>query len=251
MKPGEHQSLWPLVISAGLGAMLLGLSAKQLIPSLIGGILLFAAIAGWIMEGLSEKFRAGDEAGERWPFTDTERVKLGMWIFLAGELIFFGAIFSSYVLLRLKAPSWPAPGDVLNITQGTVNTLILLSSSFTLVLGLDWMRRGEIEKSRNGLALTFLLGLGFIVSKLSEWRELIGHGVTPQSGLHGSTYYFTTGIHGLHVFAGLIVLVYLVFKTQRKGYSEKNYSSIENFGLYWHFVDIIWVIIFPLFYLIS
>ncbi len=118
-------------------------------------------------------------------------------------------------------------------------------------MGLDAIRRGNQARLRVGLLSTFLLGAAFLAIKASEWSELFRRGFTLSSGLPGSTYYLTTGTHGLHVLAGLVGLLYLIAKASKGGFTMENHDAVENFGLYWHFVEIVWVFIFPLFYLIS
>ena len=173
-----------------------------------------------------------------------------MWMFLFGEVVLFGSLIGAYIFVRLNSTTWPAPGEVLSITQGAINTIILLTSSLSAVLALAFAKAGNKIGVIAGLIATFILGLAFLFNKGLEWSELFSHGFTFSSGLPATTFYITTGVHGAHVTAGLIALVYLIIGAIRGRYGRDNYSTIENFGLYWHFVDIVWVFLFPLFYLI-
>ena len=154
-------------------------------------------------------------------------------------------------------------GDFMTLLPGAINTFALIISSYTIVLALktakakDWEAPSGImgkllpdQKSavRNYLIATFLLGSMFIVLKLIEWSHLVAEGFTIGTQA-GSIFYISTGAHGLHVFIGLLVMLYLIFKADTVGYDEKNGQGIEYFGLYWHFVDLAWVVIFPAFYL--
>ncbi len=250
MSEEAPRSPWPVIIGLGIGIFLLSAGAG-LKYHIAGAIILAAGVLGWSRDDFRGRFAAPEEfRGERWPFEWVGKVKLGMWIFLASETLFFGTIIASYLYLRLKSPSWPAAGEILSISHGTLNTFVLLTSSFTLVLGLAAIRSGNQRGLRAGLILTLLLGALFLAIKASEWNELLNHGFTPGSGLPGSTYYFTTGMHGLHVLAGLAGLSYLLAKSLRGGFTMENHVTVDHFGLYWHFVDIVWVFLFPLFYLL-
>ncbi len=251
MKEEANQSSRPFIVGLGLGILLLGL-ALGLVAYVLGAVVLIAGLGGWLRDDFYGRFKVEEEAGgEQWPFEGVGRVKLGMWLFLASETILFGVILASYAMVRMKSQDWPAAGEILSISHGTINTFILLTSSFTLVLGLAAIRDGNQRGLKAGLLLTAALGALFLVNKATEWSELFSRGFTFQSGLPGSTYYLTTGLHGLHVFAGLLGLAYLSTKAFRGGFTAENHDTVENFALYWHFVDIAWVFIFPLFYLIA
>jgi len=242
----SHLSYWPILI--GLGALTFFLGLLFGLPFLglsvvIGGV----AIYGYA----KERFTVHEvEPAESWPFEKVPKLKLGVWMFLATEVIFFGVLLGAYFFVRFNAASWPPPGSVLRIPLGALNTFILLSSSFTAVLALAAAKSGSRRKLVAFLAGTFLLGLAFLVNKGLEWEELFGHGFTFGSSLPASSYFVTTGAHGAHVLGGLVLMVYLISKAIRGRYLKDDYHTIEHFGLYWHFVDIVWVFLFPLFYLI-
>ncbi len=253
---GGHLSSRPVALSLGSLIAILGLSLLQywfgLPLLLVGGVILAWSVVGWARDDLWEKFSIHETLGERWPFTDVLKLKLGMWIFLTTEVIVFGSILGSYLFIRANFPHWPNPAEIHNLPIGLTNTIVLLTSSLTVVLAVHAIKEGHQRGLVLGLTATFLLGTTFMSIKAAEWWELF-HEPLPfnfTAGLPASVYYFTTGLHGAHVLAGMIVVLYLVRKALNGGYSKQNYLGVENFGLYWHFVDILWVFIFPLFYLI-
>ncbi len=241
-----HISYWPIFVGAASFVFLLGLvSGFHVIQiSIALGV---AVIYGYARE----KFTARHEEGaETWPLQRVENAKLGVWVFLASEIVFFSALIAAYIFVRVNSAAWPAAGEILNIQHGAVNTFILLTSSFTAVFALAAARAGAKRELVAGLLSTFALGVIFLLNKASEWRELIDHGFRFASGLPASTYFLTTGAHGVHVAAGLVVLIYLIIRAMGGRYSKEESGAVEHFGLYWHFVDIVWVFLFPLFYLI-
>jgi heme/copper-type cytochrome/quinol oxidase subunit 3 len=170
--------------------------------------------------------------------------KFGMWIFLVSEIMFFTGLIGSYIVLRLGSATWPNTWDVLNIPLLTINTTVLLTSSLTMVLALSAIQRNEIQKSARLLLSTALLGLVFLVLKIIDYLHMIKHGFTISSNLFGSCYYLLTGFHGLHVLSGVILMIYLYFKTRAGAFTSANYVRIESSGLYWHFIDAVWVVLF-------
>ncbi|MEM2580823.1 MAG: cbb3-type cytochrome c oxidase subunit I [Candidatus Caldarchaeum sp.] len=246
---GEHYSPWPLTIS--LATLLIFLIFVFPPIAFVGLALLVASIAGWARDDLAGKFKAVESAvQEHWPFKTIERMKLGVWTFLYSEVMLFGGLIGSYVFVRLNSSYWPGPGTTHDIATGAINTFILLTSSMTAVLALAAAKAGRNDLLKASLLATFVLGLAFLVIKGMEWLHLFEQGFTFTSGLPATTFYITTGVHGAHVTAGLIVLAYLLVKAFKNLYTKDNHGSVEYFGLYWHFVDIVWVFLFPLFYLV-
>src|SRR3990167_4672595 len=140
--------------------------------------------------------------------------KLGMWIFLASEIMFFTGLIGSYIVLRFaNLSTWPVPATVLNIPLTGVNTFILVCSSMTLVLGLASIQRGYKEGLQVGLFLTFLLGSTFLAIQMCEYRELVHEGFTISSSIFGSCFFTLTGFHGAHVFAGVVWLLVILIKS--------------------------------------
>ena len=177
--------------------------------------------------------------------------KLGMWIFLASEIMFFTGLIGSYIVLRFhNLHSWPVPSTVLNIPLTAVNTFILICSSATLVLGLASVQRGNIEGLQVGLFLTVLLGTVFLSIQVNEYRALIHDGFTISSSIFGTCFFTLTGFHGAHVFAGVIWLSVVLVRSFLGYFNPDEYAGVEIVGLYWHFVDLVWIILFTILYLI-
>jgi len=189
---------------------------------------------------------------------------LGMWAFLATEVMFFGGLFLAYVVYRFSYPVAFAEGSrELNIVLGTINTVILLTSSFTMVLAVHSAQTDHKRRLVLFLALTILLGLVFLGIKSVEYYEKFAHHLIPGAnfvwnGSHGgqvqlfiSLYFVTTGLHAIHMIIGMGVLTYFLIKALLGRFNSLNYDPVEMVALYWHFVDIAWVFIFPLYYLIE
>ena len=178
--------------------------------------------------------------------------KLGIWLFLASEVMLFGALFSSYILLRVGAESWPRGSDILNIPLAFVNTLILIGSSVTMVLSWAALKKNDFGKYKLWLGLTFLAGVGFLVVKTIEYGSKFSHHTYPSDSTFLAIYFTLTGLHGLHVIGGMVVNGYFwgpgskMWKTD----PERLTGRIEIAGLYWHFVDLVWIFLFPVLYLL-
>jgi heme/copper-type cytochrome/quinol oxidase subunit 3 len=175
--------------------------------------------------------------------------KLAIWVFLASESMFFAAIITTFVIYRDRSTSGPGPHQVLTLLVPLVMTVVLLSSSVTMVQALQSVREGDRTRMWQFLLVTALLGLVFLVLKGNEYVHLFGEGVTPSSNIFGSVYFTVTGLHALHVIIGIIWIVAVVAKAWRGAFSATNYLPVEMVGLYWHFVDLVWVLIFMVVYL--
>lgn len=177
--------------------------------------------------------------------------KLAIWLFLASEIMFFTGLIGSYIVLRFaNLEVWPVPSTVLNIPLTGINTFILICSSMTLVMGLASIQKGYKEGLQVGLFLTFLLGSIFLGIQMHEYQELIHEGFTISSSIFGSCFFTLTGFHGAHVFAGVVWLFVIMIKSFRGRYTPEDYAAIELAGLYWHFVDLVWIILFTILYLV-
>jgi heme/copper-type cytochrome/quinol oxidase subunit 3 len=175
---------------------------------------------------------------------DMSAGKFGMWVFLVSEIMFFTGLIGSYIVLRLGSASWPDPFRVLNVPLLTVNTGVLLTSSLTMAMAVSSIQRDDRLAAVRNLILTAALGLLFLILKGIDYAHMIHNGFTISSSLFGSCYYLITAFHGLHVLSGIITLAYLIVKTKAGAFSSANYVRIECTGLYWHFIDIVWVVLF-------
>lgn len=181
-----------------------------------------------------------------------ESARLGIWCFLATEVLLFGGLFTAYILFRLQYPVlFHAEHLKLNRNLGLVNTVILITSSLTMALGIAAIRRGRQFLSRVCIALTILMALGFLGVKYVEWSEDFTHGLFPGTNMFFSLYFMMTGLHGLHVAAGICALCAVLVMACRGKYSPQYATPVEISGLYWHFVDLVWIYLFPLFYLVG
>jgi heme/copper-type cytochrome/quinol oxidase subunit 3 len=186
------------------------------------------------------------------PDTGLTNPKLGIWLFLASEVMLFGSLFSSYALLRSGAPAWPDQSAVLSVPLATLNTLILISSSVTMVLAWVQLKAGSVARYRVFMALTLLLGAGFIAVKAVEYADKLSHGLVPATNNFLGLYFAMTGLHALHVAGGMVVNAYLLGPGLRMWRAEpaRFTNRVEVAGIYWHFVDVVWIFLFPVLYLL-
>jgi cytochrome c oxidase subunit 3 len=186
------------------------------------------------------------------PETGLFNGKLGIWLFLASEVMLFGALFSSYVLLRVSAPQWPHGFEILNVPLATLNTIILISSSVTMVMSWASLVMKRFDRFKLFMGLTILLALSFLFVKGFEYGTKFEHGLYPSQSTFLAVYFTLTGLHGLHVVGGIIVNSYLwgVGSRMWKTEPERFTNRVEIAGLYWHFVDLVWIFLFPTLYLL-
>ena len=187
---------------------------------------------------------------EERPDTGLANGKLGIWLFLASEVMLFGALFSTYIILRTGADTWPH-GE-LSVWLGAVNTVILISSSVTMVMAWASLKMNDWGKHRLYLILTFALAGVFLVNKYFEYSEHLHKGEGPWHSTFLAIYFTLTGLHGIHILGGMIVMAYFLGPGKKlyKTNAEQFTNRIEYTGLYWHFVDLVWIFLFPLLYLL-
>lgn len=184
--------------------------------------------------------------------TGLNNVKLGIWLFLASEVMLFGALFSSYVLLRLMATEWPFGVDVLNVPLGTFNTAVLIGSSVTMVMAYASLKMDDFGRFRMWLAATIGLSLVFMVVKGFEYNHEFEIGNFPWTSTYLAIYFTMTGLHALHIIGGVVVNTYFLLPGSKMWKTNKAQftNRIEAAGLYWHFVDLVWIFLFPVLYLL-
>ena len=186
------------------------------------------------------------------PDTGLYNAKLGIWLFLASEVMLFGALFSSYVLLRTGADTWEHGAEILSIPLGTVNTLILIASSVTMVMSWASLKMHNLAQYKLFMGLTLLCALVFLVIKGFEYNAKFEHHLFPSTSTYMAIYFTMTALHGLHVVGGVIVNGYLwgpgakMWQTEPQRFTNR----VEVAGLYWHFVDLVWIFLFPTLYLL-
>ena len=186
------------------------------------------------------------------PDTGLTNVKLGIWLFLASEVMLFGALFSSYVLLRLMATEWPVGADVLNVPMGTFNTAVLIGSSVTMVFAYASLKMDDLAGFKKFMAMTIGLSLIFMVVKGFEYSHEFDIGNFPSTSTYLAIYFTMTGLHALHIIGGVIVNSYFLGPGSKMWETNKTQftNRIEAAGLYWHFVDLVWIFLFPVLYLL-
>jgi heme/copper-type cytochrome/quinol oxidase subunit 3 len=182
--------------------------------------------------------------------TGLDNRKLGMWAFLGSECLFFGALISSYLLYRGRSIQGPFPGQVYDIPYTSVSSFVLLMSSLTMVLALSAIQRGDHRKLRAWLLATALLGITFVGGQVFEFTVFINEGLTLSRNLFGSSFFVLTGFHGAHVTVGILMLLTLYGQSLAGRLPTERALRVELVGLYWHFVDIVWIVIFTVVYLI-
>ncbi len=190
---------------------------------------------------------ASTATGKEVVLPGAENMKLGMWLFLASEVMFFTVLIAAFVFIRFR---YPDQHNILNIPITSLNTFLLLTSSFTVVRALAAIEEGNRTRFVRSLALTGLLGTLFLAIQVIEYTNLSHEGLTLSSGPFGTAFFTLTGFHGMHVLIGVLWLLRVFWNGFNGKYTPQNHFGVEFFGLYWHFVDVVWILIFTLVYLI-
>ncbi len=183
--------------------------------------------------------------------TGVDNRKLLMWLFLASECLFFGSFIAAFLLYRDRNVAGPYQDELYDIPFTSISSFVLLMSSLTMVLALAAIQRGDLRGMRIWLMATALLGLSFLAGQAFEFTEFYNEGLSLESNLFGTTFFVLTGFHGAHVSVGVLILLSLFDASLRGKLTAKDSLAVELAGLYWHFVDIVWIVIFTLIYLIQ
>lgn len=201
------------------------------------------------------------------PFGRATTGKLGMWLFIIMDGLSFGGLLIGGAALRSGAPFWPVPGAILDVPLTAFNTFLLICSSLTMVMALNAIQRDDVRGLKRFLGLTMLSGLIFLSIQVWEYSHFImgskelavslaGAGFPgatsfiPSTGIYAAVFYATTTFHGLHVLTGVIYIGVILLGVDRAGYSAQNFDRVEILGLFWHFIDLIWILVFTVIYLL-
>jgi cytochrome c oxidase subunit 3/cytochrome o ubiquinol oxidase subunit 3 len=195
-------------------------------------------------------YGAAHGAGHPPTSTGLSNVKLGMWVFLGSECLLFGGLISTYMLYRGRVGQGPTPAQIFDIPFTSVSSFVLLMSSLTMVLAVSAANARDDRRTNLWLTVTALLGATFVGGQVYEFTAFYHEGLGFGTSLFASSFYTLTGFHGVHVTVGIIMLMSLVGIFRRRGVPGSKAETVEMIGLYWHFVDIVWIIIFTLIYLI-
>ena len=186
------------------------------------------------------------------PAVEYSSSKLGMWLFLGTEILLFGGLFAAYTIFRAKFPDmFSEQHKELSLALGAVNTLVLIFSSLTMAIAVWAAQKGDRKKIVIFMAITILCGVIFGVNKYFEYGAKFSHHIFPDTSIFFALYFLMTGLHMLHVFVGLIVLTVVAVLAYKGKFSKDYYTPVEVGGLYWHLVDLIWIYLFPLLYLVG
>ncbi len=203
------------------------------------------------MTVVAEHVDHSDHSGHPPTNTGVSNEKMAMWAFLGSECLLFGALISTYLLYKGRSISGPKPEDVYDIPFTSVSSFVLLMSSLTMVLALGAIQRRDERRLRVWLLATALLGATFIAGQIYEFTAFVHEGLTIHTNLFGSSFFVMTGFHGVHVTLGIVMLITLWAMSMRGQVPPQKSELVEIVGLYWHFVDIVWIVIFTVVYLIK
>ena len=186
------------------------------------------------------------------PDTGLYNAKLGIWLFLASEIMLFGGLFSAYILLRTSNADFMLSQHHLNVPLATLNTAILITSSVTMVMAWVSLKLDDLKKYKMYMGLTLLCSLGFLIIKYFEYSAKFEHHLLPKTDNFLGIYFTLTGLHGLHIIGGMVVMLYLIGPGVKMwGTNKERFTNrVEVVGLYWHFVDLVWIFLFPSLYLL-
>ncbi len=191
-----------------------------------------------------------DDHGHHATATGISNEKVAMWAFLGSECLLFGALIATYLVYKGRSINGPFPKDIYDIPFTSASSFILLMSSLTMVLAVSSIERNDHKRLRLWLTITALLGSSFIAGQIYEFTAFIREGLTLKTNLFGSSFYVLTGFHGVHVTLGILMLLSLVNLSRRGKITQAKAETVEIVGLYWHFVDVVWIVIFTVIYLI-
>jgi heme/copper-type cytochrome/quinol oxidase subunit 3 len=248
-------SHWPLLTALAMIVLVAG-ALLHVAVVIVGGLLTALAVLAFATELVPA--RAVDREHADAAHDDThvgatglDHRKLGIWVFIGSECLFFGTLISTYVVYRGRSLQGPYPHDILNVPLITVSTFILLMSSLTMVLGVAAIQGRDVRAARRWLLATAALGCLFLAGQVYEFNHFVHEGLGLTTNLFGATFYVMVGFHGAHVTVGVVWLLALWSLLTRGRLGARDEVVVDMVGLYWHFVDVVWIAIFTLVYLIQ
>ena len=251
--PHAFDSYYPFLLAVGAAVALTGIVTHPAVfvtgmLVVVWSIIKLAQHAGGLPRFESRFF---DMSRDEHVLAGTSTSKMGMWMFLVSEILFFTGLIGTGIALRVRSDAWAEPGEHLNVPLTAANTFFLICSSMTMVEALRAAELGENRRMRIFLLATMGIGILFVSIQVVEYLELIGHGFTPDHSNYASAFFVQTGFHGGHVSGGIVALAVVNWKAFRGEYDDgRKTGSIEMMGLYWHFVDVVWIFLFTIVYLI-
>ena len=251
--PHMFNSYWPFLAAIGAAIALTGIAVHWAV-FVSGFLVLVYSIFNLALhsEGLPKfKSRFEDLSPDEHILGGISTAKMGMWMFLISEILFFTGLIGTGIALRVRSDWWAEPGEILNVPLTAANTFLLICSSLTMVEALRAAELGENKRMRIFLLATMLIGITFVSVQVIEYTQLIHEGFLPNESNYAAAFFVQTGFHGGHVSGGIVALAIINWKAMKGRYDDKkNTESIEMMGLYWHFVDVVWIFLFTIVYLI-
>lgn len=239
-----HGSIWPFFLALAIALFGIGMIYvnSTLVLVAAGLLSILFVIAMWVREDIGWwKTNTGTGPG---------MAKAGTLLFIGSEVFIFGALFTSYFTFQQLADHWPDVDVHLPIVKTGIFTLFLFASSATIHKAEKHLMNGEHQKFRAWWLMTIVLGIIFLIGQVLEYRELLAHGFGLTSGHFMTSFYMVTGTHGLHVAGGLIYLIIVYIRASKGQFDQHRHAAPETAALYWHFVDLVWVLVFTVFYIV-
>jgi heme/copper-type cytochrome/quinol oxidase subunit 3 len=249
-------SSWPVLTALAMVVLTAG-ALLHVGLVVLGGLLTAGAVLAFATELVRARVPGGVghdasiHAASHIGSTGLDHRKLGVWTFLGSECLFFGTLISTYLVYRGRSLQGPYPRDILNVPLISVSTFVLLMSSLTMVLGVAAIQAGDVRATRRWLLATATLGCVFLAGQVYEFNHFLHEGLGLTTNIFGTTFYVMVGFHGAHVTAGVVWLATLVALLGRGRLGPRDEVAVDVAGLYWHFVDVVWIAIFTLVYLIQ
>jgi cytochrome c oxidase subunit 3 len=246
---GQHLSPWPIFLGFTAPILAIGIVTHP-VAAVVGAILVLIGLVGWVREDTLE-FPKGPNPLTQHTFGRKDNGWWGLWLFLATEVVLFGALFATYFSSKADAAAgeWPPHDFHLPALIAGINTALLVSSGVVMHFGELALKKGNRRGFLLGFGGAILLGAIFLIVQINEYVTLVGQGSTLGSGIFASAFFILTGTHGVHVFGGLIFLTVIFVRGAKGQFDHERHTAVTAGALYWHFVDIVWIMLFAIVYL--